>query len=95
MNEPIDGLKGEFRKAIEAERHAEAGRFSESLLEILTESYRSDRAEWEKALELWHWARRTARVQQSHLAQERGTEEHRAAYGGRRLRTTCTFFLDG
>ncbi|WP_321473320.1 hypothetical protein [uncultured Paludibaculum sp.] len=95
MNETIDRMKDEFRRAITAERHGEAERVSTALLDILAVSYRSDVRQWEQALELWHWAQRTARAQRSHLAREQEASQPVAAYGSRRFRMTSTFIVEG
>lgn len=95
MNQEIDRLKMEFRAAITAERHADAANASASLLDILTVSYRSDRRQWEEALELWHWAQRTARSQRSHMDQERKLVQTAPAYGSCQVRMTNTFSLNG
>ncbi|MBN9656689.1 MAG: hypothetical protein J0H49_00845 [Acidobacteria bacterium] len=95
MDQEIDRLKTEFRAAITAERHAAAASASTSLLDILTASYRSDRKQWEEALELWHWAQRTARSQRSHLDRERKAAQVAPDYGSCKLRLTSTFSVDG
>lgn len=95
MDQEIDRLKREFRTAITAERHADAAGACASLIDILTVSYRSDRKQWEEALELWHWAQRTARSQRSHLDQERRLVGAAPAYGSCKFRITNTFSLDG
>lgn len=95
MDETIDRLKDEFRQAMASERHGEAQRVSTALLDILTVSYRTDLRQWEEALELWHWAQRTARSQRAHLAQEMEAVRPAAAYSTRNLRSTNTFSLRG
>lgn len=95
MEGTVERLKREFRQAMQAERHDDAERISTTLLEILTVSYRSDVRRWEEALELWHWARRTARAQRAHLGRELSEVEGAAAYGTRGARTKNTFFLEG
>ncbi|MGC4050093.1 MAG: hypothetical protein QM757_11970 [Paludibaculum sp.] len=95
MDDEIDRLKAEFREAVSAERHCVAASASASLLDILTTSYRSDRRQWEEALELWHWARRTARAQRSHLGQEKLAAQAVPGYTRSRLRITSTFSVDG
>ncbi len=95
MDQEIERLKAEFRAAMSAERHGAAAHASTALLNILTVSYRSDRKRWEEALELWHWAQRTARAQRSHLNEERKAVQPAHAYGCCKIRVLSTFSMDG
>ncbi|QOY85521.1 hypothetical protein [Paludibaculum fermentans] len=94
MEHEFEQLKAEFRAAMTAERHDAAACASTALLDILTVSYRTDLQRWEDALELWHWAQRTARAQRSHLNEERKAVRPANAYGCCKIRVMSTFSLD-